>query len=193
MTARRRTIWWSGSWAAGVAATAVLVLSACATEPLLLAVAGTWNIEEELADHVHQVTCHGEGILELQQVSADGGVADVTGPYDGITGTSGVDTDCVSLDGPFNYFGNGMFNTGVVTPSPDNVVQWEGTVTSAYCTYRGTVSGTPPYASDMTGTLACSITNPGVTFNFEGTWAARNWRSEWCSTRRELDGCSEGS
>ena len=183
----------TGRRAAAIAATAgaMAVAPGCAGDYVVLAVAGEWHVIEAFADDIHQVSCVGEGTLTLQHVDAGGGVAGPTGVYDGVTGTAGVDTDCMSLDGPFNYFGNGVFTNGVVAPIPDNALRWEGTVNDAVCAYQGTATGTPPYADEMTGTLTCVLEDPGVTFNFEGTWTARNWRNPWCAERRELPGCAE--
>jgi hypothetical protein len=168
----------------------VLATGCMAGEPAFLAVDGMWNFSEQFADAVHQVGCTGTGPLTLIQAAGPDGGTDPNTPGPTFTGAAGVDNQCTSLDGPFTYFGDVVISNGVLTGWPHSALSWDAAVNDADCRYEGTVSGDAVHGTDMSGALTCTLASAGVTFHFVGTWAARNWRSEWCAARRELPGCS---
>ena len=99
----------------------------------------------------------------------------------------------MSADGPFNYFGNSTMSAGLITQQRDvDRVQWDALVNAAQCQYEGAVTGDGDYGLEMAGTLTCVLVDPGVTFNFEGTWEAKSSRSAWCTGRPEELGCASG-
>ena len=110
-------------------------------------------------------------------------------PGQTFTGTFENDNACTSLDGPFNYLGDGIVSSGLVFTSGMAVI-FHATVNEAVCEYSGEIQSRAGLASDMSGSLTCVLEDAGVTFNFQGEWTARNGRSEWCETRRDLPGCA---
>lgn len=164
--------------------------AACAGDPVPLVIAGDWSLTEAFADEVHHVSCEGQGTMTVAQPSvSDGGTAPAE-PGPAFTGTAGIANDCTSLDGPFSYFGDVGITDGTITPGAAGSVRWDAAVNAAACEYQGTVRGDGTYGTDMEGTLTCVLADAGVTFNFVGAWAARNWRSAWCAERPTVPGCA---
>lgn len=167
---------------------AALAVAGCGSEIPVLSIDGTWSFVEVFEDPFHQTGCDGQGTITLTETLGSSGVTDpiITTRF---AGAGAIDNECFSLDGPFNYFGDAIISQGEVTIGPDRTVRWDALVNSAVCEYRGTASGVGTYANEMHGTLDC-VLDDAVTFNFVGTWIARNWRSAWCGSRRSTPGCS---
>lgn len=148
---------------------------------------GLWNTSESFADDVHLISCVSQGTFTISQPSSAELGGSTPGPN--FTGTLDNSNDCTSQDGPFTYVGGGAISAGVVT-IPGETVSFDATVNDAECRYNGTVHADGGFVSDMAGTLTCTLVQAGVTFNFAGTWEARNWRSDWCAARRDQPGCA---
>ena len=175
-------------WALGAA---VLAGLACAGDPLFLTVRGTWHFIEMFQDEIHQVACVGEGTLALAQdnEAADPSAASTASAM--FTGSGAIDNECTSLDGPFEYFGSSTITGGALASVPRSTIAWEATVNEASCRYQGEATGDGFHGTEMSGTLACTLQQADVTFNFVGEWIAHSGRSEWCEVRRSLSGCEE--
>ena len=173
-------------------ALAVLAGASCAGDPVFLAVEGAWHFAEMFDDDIHQVGCVGEGTMTLVQADNTGDDSTAPSPAaSAFSGSAGIDNDCTSLDGPFEYFGSSTITDGWLTSEPQSAVGWDAMVNDASCRYDGEVTGDAVNGSEMSGTLTCTLQQADVTFNFVGEWVAYNWRSEWCETRRFLPGCAE--
>ncbi len=165
------------------------MVSACAGSPAVLFLDGDWHLEESFEDDIHLVSCSGVGSMTVTQ-QLDGGPGNgPSGPGTAFSAVAGVDTGCTSLDGPFNYFGNGDFAKGLITAGDVNRIVWNGTVNDAVCQYQGVVTGHRGIGLEMSGTLNCTLEDPGVTFNFVGIWQAWSSNSAWCMSRSEQPGC----
>lgn len=173
---------------AGVGVVA-LATAGCA-DPAMLAIDGVWNFNESFADDVHHIACTGQGVMTLAQSTEPAGGVAPGRPGSALTGTAGIDNVCTSLDGPFSYFGDVVISAGTLTADRPAEVSWDAAVNEAGCRYEGTVTGDGTFGTEMSGTLACTLVDAGVTFQFIGTWVARNWRSAWCAAQRTAPGCA---
>lgn len=162
----------------------------CGDAPVVLQIDGSWHIQESFEDEIHLVSCMGNGQVTITQDIDNDPMTGVEGPSTSFSAIAGVDTDCMSVDGPFNYFGNGTFTSGMILPGRVDRVQWGGTVNAAVCQYEGAVNGDGQYGLDMSGMVSCVLEDSGVTFNFVGSWEAHSERSDWCAEQRETLGCS---
>ena len=168
----------------------VLGGAACTDNPTVLRLDGNWHVDESFEDQIHLVSCAGTGSITVTQSLNGESAGGPSEPGTSFSAVAGVDTECTSLDGPFDYFGNGDFAEGTLTPGLVHRIRWSGTVNAAVCDYEGVVTGDGGDGLEMSGTLACVLEDPsGVTFNFVGTWQAWSSRSEWCAVRSDQPGC----
>lgn len=141
---------------------------------------------ESFADEAHGISCESVGTLVISQSSGESGP---TTPGSTFVGNLENSNDCIGLDGPFTYLGEGDISIGTIMVDKQSI-SFDANLNDAECRYNGTVHADGGFVSDMAGTLTCTLVQAGVTFNFVGTWEARNWRSDWCAARRDQPGCA---
>jgi hypothetical protein len=130
---------------------------------------GEWLVTESFADEVHQLSCDSEGVFNIiQDMSSDPGE---TRPSATFNGSLTNDNDCMSVDGPFTYVGQGALAQGFITRQPFTV-RFDADVNEANCSYVGLIRGEDDLAMEIEGTLECTLEQAGVLFEFEGAWSA---------------------
>lgn len=170
-----------------IAAIVVMGVAVACGDGTLPDISGAWNVQEAFADTIHSLSCESVGLFTVTQpASAEPGE---TRPGPAFTGTLENDNDCVGTDGPFNYFGDGEITSGVVS-NDGKTLSFDAGVNDALCSYSATIEESGGAATDLAGTLTCTLVQAEITFNFAGTWSAANWRSEYCETRRAEPGCA---
>lgn len=141
---------------------------------------------ESFADEAHGISCESVGTLVISQSSGESGPAT---PGSTFVGNLENSNDCIGLDGPFTYLGEGDISIGTIMVDKQSI-SFDANLNDAECRYNGTVHADGGFVSDMAGALTCTLVQAGVTFNFAGTWEARNRRSDWCAARRDQPGCA---
>ena len=129
---------------------------------------GIWNLTESFADETHGISCESVGTLDITQASAPSGP--VT-PGSTFVGSLENSNDCIGLDGPFTYLGNGEISIGTIAVD-NRSLGFDTNLNDALCHYDGTFSLINGVTTQMSGTLDCELLQGGVTFNFVGTWQA---------------------
>ena len=130
---------------------------------------GTWNLTESFADVRHGISCESVGTLDITVASTSAGPAT---PGSGFLGSLENSNDCIGLDGPFTYLGNGEISIGTIAVD-NRSLEFDTNLNEADCRYEGAFTVTGGIATHMSGTLDCELLQGGVTFNFLGTWQAR--------------------
>lgn len=152
-----------------LACSALALLTAACSTPSYPVIDGTWQVTESFADDVHQLSCESVGVFIItQDVASEPGE---TRPEATFTGSLTNDNDCVSVDGPFTYVGQGGLTRGTITTRPF-AVRFDAEVNDADCSYFGLLRGEDDRATEIDGTLECTLEQAGVVFEFEGIWSA---------------------
>ena len=129
---------------------------------------GIWNLTESFADETHGISCESVGTLDITQASAPSGP--VT-PGSTFVGSLKNSNDCIGLDGPFTYLGDGEISIGTIAVD-NRSIEFDTNLNDALCHYDGTFSLISGITTQMSGTLDCELLQGGVTFDFVGTWQA---------------------
>lgn len=142
--------------------------AACAT-PSYPIVDGSWLVTESFADDVHQLSCESEGVfVVMQDMASEPGETRAEATF---TGSLTNDNDCVGVDGPFTYVGQGGLTQGIISTRPF-ALRFDAEVNDADCSYYGLIRGEGDRATGIDGTLECTLEQAGVLFQFEGVWTA---------------------